>query len=93
MLAVDRYSKHDGIPAILHSRDGGKSWSNAMRKSSCRRTPRVYLEMWLFNASVEQYHDRLAPGQCLPRSHRYLPESGETDYRYLIVETLRNRLD
>ncbi|MGL4514350.1 MAG: DUF4185 domain-containing protein [Lacipirellulaceae bacterium] len=36
MLAVDRYSKHGGIPAILHSRDGGNSWSNAPRKDTPR---------------------------------------------------------
>lgn len=35
-LAVDRYSKHGGIPGILLSRDGGKSWSNAPGKETPR---------------------------------------------------------
>ena len=29
MLAIDRYSKHGGIPGILLSKDAGKTWSNA----------------------------------------------------------------
>jgi hypothetical protein len=36
LLAVDRYSKHGGIPAIILSRDGGKTWSNAPRKETPR---------------------------------------------------------
>jgi hypothetical protein len=36
MKAVDRYSKHGGIPAIILSRDGGKTWSNAPTKETPR---------------------------------------------------------
>lgn len=35
-LAVDRYSKLGGIPGIILSRDGGKTWSNAPRKNTPR---------------------------------------------------------
>ena len=35
-LAVDRYSKHGGIPGILLSRDSGKTWSNAPTKDTPR---------------------------------------------------------
>ena len=34
MLAVDRYSKHGGIPAIILSRDGGRTLSNMPRKDT-----------------------------------------------------------
>ncbi len=36
MLAVDRYSKLGGIPGIILSRDGGKTWSDAPRKDTPR---------------------------------------------------------
>ncbi len=36
MLAVDRYSKHGGIPGIILSRDSGKTWSNAPTKDTPR---------------------------------------------------------
>ena len=36
LLAVDRYSKHGGIAAIILSRDGGKTWSNSPRKDTPR---------------------------------------------------------
>ena len=36
MKAVDRYSKHGGIPAIILSRNGGKTWSNAPTKETPR---------------------------------------------------------
>jgi hypothetical protein len=35
-LAVDRSSKLGGIPGIIVSRDGGKTWSNAPRKDTPR---------------------------------------------------------
>ena len=36
MLAVDRYSKHGGIPGIILSRDGGKTWTDAPNKDTPR---------------------------------------------------------
>jgi hypothetical protein len=36
MLAVDRYSKHGGIPGIILSRDGGKTWSDVPKKETPR---------------------------------------------------------
>ncbi len=36
MLAVDRYSKHGGIPGIMLSRDAGKTWSDVPEKDTPR---------------------------------------------------------
>jgi hypothetical protein len=35
-LVVDRYSKLGGIAAVLHSRDGGRTWSNLPEKDTPR---------------------------------------------------------
>jgi hypothetical protein len=35
-LAVDRYSKLGGVPGILHSRDGGRTWTNVPGKTTPR---------------------------------------------------------